>query len=420
MKSIVRAAFAAALLGSAAALLAPAPVFAADKPSPEVAKALVDAQKAIAAADYATALTDIKTAQAVTDRTPYDDYLINSFLAQTYVGEKDYASADAPMEAAADSPALPAEQKKGVVSNAFQLAMFSKHYQKAVTYGQYLQSINALDYKGDSNMAVAYYYLQDSANAQKYAQMAIDGAKAAGQTPDENMMKIVMNGALAQKDSAGVQTSLENLATQYNQADSWGKLADLALNTKGIKDLDELYLLRFKLLVPGAINGQDYLALASIANLMGYATEAYNVLEKGIAAGKVTAGQAGPTYTQAKNGAAIDARQLSSIAASAQKSRTGEQDIKLAEDYWGYGRFADAEVAARRAISKGGLKDPSEGPMLLGMLLVAQGKYDEAVQTLSQVHGTAPREADAHLWTIYAQTQAKKAGGAAPAPAPSH
>ena len=417
MKSIVRAAFAAALMSSAVALLAPSPVLAADKPSRDVAKPLSDAQKAMTAGDYATALTDIKAAQAVTDRTPYDDYLINSFLAQVYVGQKDYASADAPMEAAADSPALPDEAKKGVSSNAFQLAMFAKHYQKAVTYGQYLQSINALDYKGASNMAIAYYFLKDNANAQKYAQLAIDGAKAAGQAPDENMMKIVMNGALEQKDSAGVQTSLENLAMQYNQSDSWAKLSDLALNTKGIKDLDELYLLRFKLLVAAdTMNGQDYQALASIANLLGYATEAYNVLQKGISAGKLTAGQAGPNYTQARNGAAQDERALGSIAASAAKSKTGEQDIKLAEDYWGYGRFADGEAAARRAISKGGLKDPGEGPMLLGILLVAQGKYDEAVQTLSQVHGSAPRMADAHLWTIYAQTQAKKAGGAAPAP----
>ena len=38
------------------------------------------------------------------------------------------------------------------------------------------------------------------------AQLSIDGAKAAGAAPDENMMKIVMNGALEQKDNAGVQT----------------------------------------------------------------------------------------------------------------------------------------------------------------------------------------------------------------------
>ena len=420
MKSIVRAAFAAALLGSAAALLAPAPVFAADKASHAVGKALSDAQKAMTAGDYTTALTDVQTAQAATDRTPYDDYLINFFLAQVYVGLKDYASADAPMEATANSPSLPDDQKKSVYSNAFQLAMFAKHYQKAVTYGQYLQSINALDYKGASDMAIAYYFLKDNVNAQKYAQLSIDGAKAAGQTPDENMMKIVMNGALEQKDSAGVQTSLENLAMQYNQADSWGKLADLALGTKGIRDLDELYILRFKLMVPEAMDKQDYLGLASIANTMGYATEAYNVLQKGIASGKMKAGDAGPMLAQAKNGTAQDEHQLASIAASAAKSKTGEQDVKLAEDYWGYGRFADAEAAARRAIGKGGMKDPSEGQMLLGMLLVVQGKYDDAVQTLAQVHGNPARMADAHLWTIYAQAQAKKAGGAAPAPAPSH
>jgi hypothetical protein len=420
MKSIVRATLAAALLGSAAAMVTPISAFADDKPSREVAKPLSEAQKAMQSGDYATALTDIKQAQAVSDRTPYDDYLINSFLAQAYIGQKDYASADAPMEAAADSPAIPDEQKKSTYSNGFQLAMFSKHYPKAIELGQKLEAMNALDYKGDQNMAVAYYFSQDMAHAQQYAQKAIDGAKAAGQPPDENMLKIVMNGALQSKDQSGVQSSLENLALQYNQSDSWGKLADLALGTKGIRDSDELYLLRFKMLFPDVMTGGDYQGLASIANLQGYATEAYNVLQKGIAAGKVTAG--GQMYAQAKNGAATDARELGSIASQAERAKSGEADIKLAEDYWGYGRFADGETAARRAIGKGGIKDPSEGPMLLGMLLAVQGKYDEAIQTLSQVHGNAARNADAHLWSLYAQAQQKKGGAAtqAPAPAPTH
>jgi tetratricopeptide (TPR) repeat protein len=84
----------------------------------------------------------------------------------------------------------------------------------------------------------------------------------------------------------------------------------------------------------------------------------------------------------------LDARELPEAVASAEKSKSGEQDrCKLGEDYWGYGRFADAEAAARRAMAKGGLKDPGEGNLLLGATLVAQGKYDEAIQTFGQVNG---------------------------------
>jgi hypothetical protein len=419
MKPIVRAALSAWLLGSTAAVLMPDTAFADDKVSREVAKPLADAETAMKASDWATALADIKTAQAVSTRTPYDDYLINSILSQIYIEQKDYASADGPLEAAADSPAIPEDQKKPLYSNAFQLAVFSKHYAKAIVYGQLLLTMKALDYKGYANLTLAYYFSQDAAHAQQYAQMAIDSAKAAGQTPDENMLKIVMNGALQQKDSAGVQSSLENLAIQYNQADSWSKLVDLTLDIKGIKDLDELFVLRLKFLIPKAMTPEDYLGLASVANLGGYATEANDVLQKGIASGMISAGQAGPTYTQARNGAATDSRELGSIASQAEHSKTGEGDIKLAEDYWGYGRFEDAEAATRRAMSKGGLKDPNEGPMLLGALLVAQGKYADAQQQLSQVGGSAARKAIAHLWSVYAQAQFKAQGASAQSTTPA-
>ena len=421
MKSIVRAAFVATLLCTAASVVAPVATYAADTSTPkltkEVQKNLAAAQTALKTNDYATALASVQAAQAVSDRSPYDDYMINTFLAQIYIQQKDYKNATAPLEAAADSPAIPDDQKKQTYSNAFQLALNAKDYQKATVYGQNLQAMNALDAQMQANLALAFYEIKDTAHAQQFAQLSIDADKAAGRTPDENALKIVENSQIAQKDSGAVQTTLENLALNYNHADTWSKLVDLALGTKGIKELDEFYLLRLKYQIPESMIPEDYTALANIANLMGYATEAYNVLQKGISSGKITAGQAGPTYAQAKTGAGIDQRSLGQIAASAEKSKTGEQDIKLAEDYWGYGRFADAEVAARRAISKGGMKDPNEGQMLLGMTLAVQGKYDEAVQTLSQVNGSSSRKADAHLWSLYAQAQKHAQGTTAQAPA---
>ena len=71
-----------------------------------------------------------------------------------------------------------------------------------------------------------------------------------------------------------------------------------------------------------------------------------------------------------------------------------------------------AELAAA-AKAKGGIKDPGEANVLIGMAQIAQGKYDAGIATLGQVSGSPARMRTAHLWTIYAQ--AKQKSGAAPA-----
>ncbi len=288
-----------------------------------------------------------------------------------------------------------------------------------------MQALNGLDYTTEATLAVAYYSTNDFAHAQQLAQKSVDDAKAAGQPPTEQALIIIMSSQAQQKNDAGAQQTLETLALNFNKRENWSQLVDIALSSiasssKGHKsprqDPDALYLLRLKMLVPDAMSSaSDFEILADAANQQGYPTEAYNVLQKGIGSGKMTAGQAGSDFALARNGAALDAKQLGTIAAQAERAKTGEQDIKLAEDYWGYGRYADAEAIARRAIGKGGLKDPSEGPMLLGMLLVAQGKYDDAVQTLAQATGSPTRTKAAHLWSLYAQAQKIQAQGSASA-----
>ena len=405
MKSIVRAAFVACLMVTAAGTLAPSPVWAEDKLSAKVGKPLNDAIKSAQANDFPGALAHVKEAQAVDGRTPFEDYKINTILAYISIQMKDYATATTATEAAADSPAMPDADKKEMLHNALLLATQANQYQKAITYGTQLAAINGMDATTEAMLARAYYESKDFPNAQKYAQMSIDASKAANQPPSEVALDIVMSSQAKQNDQAGAQQTLENLALNYNRASDWSQLIDVALGGKNVKDADALYLLRLKYMIPDAMRDFDYTSLASVADQQSYATEAYSVLQKGISSGKITQAKAGATYAHAKAGAAIDQKGLGEIAASAEKAKTGQQDIKYAEDLWGYGRYADAEAAARRAISKGGLKDPSEGPMLLGMLLVAQGKYDDAIATLGQVTGTHANTA--HLWSVYAQAQKK-------------
>jgi hypothetical protein len=427
MNRIVRAALAASLLcatAGASTLLGTGSAQAAgDKVSSAVAKPLADAVAAVQTKDYATALAKIKEAQAVADRTPFDDYRINQVLVIVAFNLKDTATATTASEAAADSPAMPDADKPEIYRNALVLSSAANHYQKAVTYGLALAALRPLTADEDANIAVDYYNLKDMAHAKEYAQKNIDAAKAAGTPPDANSQRIILNAQAGQHDEAGAEQTLESLVLTDpdNSADSWRQLVDVSLSTKGLKDIDALYLLRLQIFAGAMSASDDYTALAGVAEQLGYPTEAVNVLQKGIASGKLSNAQASELMGKGRKDAAQDERALSSYAAAAEKSKTGEQDVKLGEDYWGYGRYADAEAAARRGIAKGGLKDPGEGPLLLGAALVAQGKYDDAVQTLAQVNQTPAKTKAAHLWSLYAQGKQKKAPAApAPAAAPAH
>ncbi|HEV2563087.1 MAG TPA: hypothetical protein VGT78_13195 [Rhizomicrobium sp.] len=439
MKKFVRAAFAASLLGSAAGAMvavSASAVLAADKKpeGPTVSKAvavpLYEAQKLMEAGDYAGAMAKAKEAQAVPDRTPYDDYNINKFVGYIAINLKDNDTARAAFDAMAESPMLTDADKTATYLNAMVLNGISKNYAKEIEYGTKLEAIKPLDDKSLAMLSQAYYLNNDPNDAGIYAQKSVDAAKAANKDPDPVVLEILMSAQAKANNHAGAVDTLEQIAVANNSPGEWGQLIDVALGTKGIRDLDALYLYRMRFMAGAMKNAEDYTIMARIALQLGYPAEAREVMQQGISAGKVSGvGDAANLLAQSRAAAATDERTLSTIASSAAKSKSGEQDAKLAEDYWGYGRYADAEAAAHSAISKGGMKDSSEGNFILGISLVAQNKNVEAGTPLGKVDGSAAREKAGHLWALFAKARAKQMGQdkppssaeapATPAPAPA-
>jgi tetratricopeptide (TPR) repeat protein len=291
-----------------------------------------------------------------------------------------------------------------VFHDAMQLSAYVKEWPKTIAYGQQLAQMNALDSQSAANLAIAYYSTNDFPHAQQYAQQSIDIAKAAGQAPDQNAIRIIMGSQVKQNDQAGAVQTLEQLALTSSSPDTWAQLVGVTFGAKGMNDATALYLYRL-LVLAGAMKPTDYKEMGSLLAELGYPTEAASVLQQGVAAGKVSAGEVGAMLAKARSDAASDEHILPQIAASAAKSHAGEQEVKLGEDYWGYGRYADAEAAARQAMAKGGLKSPSEAPLLAGAAEVAQGKYADAIQTLSRVAGNEAVTKTAHLWSVYAQAK---------------
>ncbi len=420
MKTFVRAAFVASLLGSAASAagLLTAPALAADSgksTAPALSKQVViplyAAQKAVEGGDFATAMAKIQEAEALPNLTDEDRYQIAKFKGYVALNLKDEATALTAYEAVANSPVLEEPDRQVAYSNIFVLANHAKKYDELIKYGEMLEAMKPQDDKTLAIISQAYYLTHDEANATIWAQKSVDRAKANGVDADPFVLQLVLNEEAKTNQGLALQT-LEQIAASDPSPNSYQQLTGLALATPGIRDIDALFIYRLRFMAGGMQVSDDYTIMANIALQLGYPEEAKEVLEQGVNSGKISAGHgtAGGLLAQARAGAADDERSLGSIAAAAERSKSGEQDVKLAEDYWGYGRYADAEAAARRAIEKGGLKDPSEGNLILGVSLVAQAKNIDAEKPLEMVDGSQARAKAAHLWDLFAKARAKQMG----------
>ena len=405
-----RAPLAAALFAASAtmALLASSPAVAAPlKLTTAVNNALSEEQKAENAGDIKAAMAALDKAKAVAGRTPADDYMISRLSINVGIKSKDNAAAAAAAEAAADSPAMPAEDKVQITRLALILANDQKHTEKAVGYAKIMQATNPTDAGVLSQIVVAYYNAKDFPDAQIVVQKEVDADKAAGRPSSRETLQNLLDIQAAQKDEAGAEKTLEQLVAQFNDPKDWTQMIDVAISSKGIRDVEVIWLGRLQFLSGASPSAQDSNLFGSTASHLTFFGDAQVAMQHG-----------GTGFPDPNARADADKKTMpAQIAAGAKQN--GQYNVKLAEALYSYGMYPEAEAAAKLAVTKGGMTDSTEAPMVLGQALTAQGKYDEAIAAFGQVTGGGPATARiTRLWVALANIKKNPpAATAAAAPA---
>jgi hypothetical protein len=398
-KFILAALTAGLMLGAAsgAALAADAKA-AAPKISSSVLKDLSAAQAANNKKDYPTAQAALAHAKTISDRTPYDDLMINRFSMSVHVGMGDLDGADVDAEAAADADpsVIPDADKGGIYRAALQLALRAKHNDKAVKYAKLYAATTPPPPASDQALiAQAYYLGGDFAGAATMAQKNIDTATAAGKMPERNDLDIVLAAQVKQKDEAGAEKTLEALVQDFGQPDDWNQIMGVALTTKGMRDIDYVYMGRLMFLQNGKITASDASLVGSTASKEGLYGDAVQAEKLG-----------GTGFPPADAKADADKKTFAQQIAAGTK-QNGQYNVKTAEAAYGYGMFSDAETLARQAKTKGGSQDPTEPDMVIGMAQAAQGKYADAATTFGGINQSNPASARVtRLWGYFVKSKA--------------
>lgn len=395
------------LAGLTAALLLGASVgaMAADpktlKLTPAVGKQLQAAQAASNKKDFPAVLAAVEEAKKAS-RTGYDNYLIARFSMSAHVGMQDLAAAAVDAEAAADTDPsqLPDTEMSMVYQNALKLALNQKHYDKAVKYAKLYQATNPTTPEDQALIGQALYLGGDFAGARDLAEKNIAAATAAGRKPARTDLDVVMASQVKMNDQPGAEKTLETLVANYNTPEDWSQLMGVALTSKGMRDIDYVYMGRLMLLQGGKIRPED-------ATLVGSAANSNKLGLYGDAEQMQKAGGPAPDPR-----AAADKASLPKQIADAAK-QDGEYNVKTAEAAYGYGRYAEAETLARAAKAKPGVKDPSEPDTVLAMSLAAQGKYAEAQPIFESIKLSNPASARViRLWGYLVKIKATPQAGA--------
>jgi len=376
---------------------------------PAALKPLLDAK------NFAEVKTRIDQAEAMPNRTPYEDYVINRMKLSWALGTDNNAVAIPTMEAIVNSGRLEKADQLNYFQALGDANYNSKNYAKAVEWYTRYTKEGGDPAKVRSALSRAQVASGNFGGAKDMLLSSINEAKKAGQKPSENDLRLLGQEANKAKDTEAYLFALENLVQYYPNDDFWMDLLSRGVTRKPGFD-EPTYgasMLRLEMAAVKAMPPEHYTYLAEVALRDGFPAEAKEVLDAGFAAGVLGKGSDAKTHNalraKATKQAADDVKTIAAGEASAAKAKTGAGLVNLG---WAYATMGQADKGVgfiQQGIAKGGLKSPDEAKLRLGMAQARAGKKAEAIQTFQGITGKGGAADLAKYWVLLLQQQ----GGAA-------
>jgi tetratricopeptide (TPR) repeat protein len=397
-------AIAVAVTFAVGALSPPTASAAEEKVSNAVGKKLQEALKLATDKKIPEALAKAKEAQAQA-KSPFDTFKTYDILAYLNIKAGDYPAALRAFEQIIDSQYLEEAQRAQYVKTMTQLYFQTKSYGKTVEFGQRWLKNSSGDIDAIVLVGQSYYLQKDCKNATRYMDQAIEASQHAGKPVKEVYFQIKLQCATDAKNSAGEIDALEDLVAHFPKKDYWNGL--LTLLARDVPDRTMLHFYRLKFDTDTLTSASDYEEMAQLAVEFGYPGEAQTVLERGFATKVLENDKDVERHKRllesSKKTADSDRKSLSMFDKEARNNKTGEADVKLGFAYLTYGDSAKAIEAIERGVGKGGVKNPAEAKIFLGMAYLKAKHADEAKKAFRDAKDDQLLGRIAKLWLLRAE-----------------
>jgi tetratricopeptide (TPR) repeat protein len=395
------------------AVMLPQTVVAADKQEEvgaKVGKPLQEALTAGQAKKWDEAVAKLQAAEAVPDKTAFEQYKINQIYSWVYVSQKKFAEAAAYYEKLISSGFLSDSEMETDIKTVTQLYLSTKNNAKAMEYLQrWLRA-----HPDDKDMTYVLAQLQYQSGQQKQALSTLDGlvkdAEKSGQPPKEDWLKL-MYGISAKLNTNPTALDKQTLSVvgklvRYYPNQSYWQAMLLGLKTQVTADASKFQLDRLMMAVGVLKDPDEYVEFAQLANNFGFPGEAVSVLDTGFQKGVLGTGPGKDREQRLKASMAkAAAADKPSLPPADKAGATGQEDASVGEAYLGYGQNAEAITALERGIKRGGLKKPEQALLALGMAYLRSNQTDKARAAFKQVTGDSDLADIASLWVLHASAK---------------
>jgi len=366
---------------------------------PEVGKPLQAAQALVKQRKGREAMAEIAKAEAVPNRTPYENQVIAQMKAAAANAAGDNDAVIRSNEALLATGKVSGRDALPLVQGIAVAYFNKKEYAEAAKWGQRYFKEGGGDASMRSLLLQSYYYGNDCASVSK---MLGNVTEESSRRPSEEELQILANCYLRLKDTGGYVSAIEKLVVLYPKASYWTDLLARVQKKPGFSDRLALHVFRLRMETGNLSSTEDYMEMAQLALQAGYPAEAKVVVDKGYEKKALGTGAQADRHQRLRD---LVAKSLEAF----NKGRAKEEQEALAAkegngmNYVFEGKADKGINLMEQGIKKGGLKRPEDAKLSLGYAQLHAGQRARAVQTLRTVQGTDGAADMARLWALHAR-----------------
>jgi tetratricopeptide (TPR) repeat protein len=367
---------------------------------PEVGKPLAAARDLFKQGKYKEALAKVREAEAVPNRTPAENQLIEQMRAAAAAQSGDTEQAIRASQALLASGKLSEAEQARHAANLASLYYRNRDYANAAKMAERALQANPGDRAMRGLLIQSYFQAGDLQAASREALADVQAAEKAGQAPAEDRLQLLANIASRSPDKAAYVNALERLVSYYPKKEYWADLLRRIESKPGFSNRLTFDVYRLRLATKTMETANDYSEAAQLALQAGQAAEAKKIIDEGYAAGVLGTGAEAERQKRllalATQRTADAPRDLA--AAEAENAKDANALVRIGMAYVGLGQFDKGIALMQKGIAMPGLKNPDDARLQLGIAYLRAGNKPKAIETLRTVKGTDGAADLARMW----------------------
>jgi hypothetical protein len=371
---------------------------------PEIGKPIQAAVELLKSKKGKEALAKVREAQAVGDRTPYENYLVERVLGQAAATAGEPAIAARAFENVATSPGTPEGERRQFLAAAASQYYLVKNYAKTAELAARYFKDGGTEKSMRTIYIQALYLGNDFASAAKELMKDLE-AEGENKTPAEEQLQLLASSCSQIKDAACSGKAMEMLVAYYPKREYWLSVIYAIATRPGFSERLALDLARLKI-ETGTMRGADeYLDAAQLALQEGFPMDAVRIIDKGYASGILGTGTEAARHKRLKDMAAKNlADDKKALAREESPSGAAKDGRALFNEGFNYVLLGKPEQGL--ALMEKGIRDAKafrrleHAKLQLGYAYHLAGQNQKAIQILKTVQGADGAAALARLWVI--------------------